>query len=362
MTLAAIDHNWNFSRFLSRYDYGWQALNYALGHAGRSYAGEPPCHTGKRLPDIRVAVYCGQLKCGGSDRTSILLAANLPFSVVGLCNAQPALVYEPFRTYLLLHGVPYCEKEIPACDVLVASGPAPSNTALPKGLRAVVFFLNAMTEAAAKDYESWRALNLPKLGCVSAAFSLNTEALVVWNGADELASNGERHGIVYLGRYAWEKNLYALIAAASRTPAQIDMFGEGSEEQALRLALTYWVAPNVNIYPPADTSTILSRYDALILSSVLEASPSVVAEAMLSGAIVIATPVGDVPAIIGDGRGVLSSSCRPEHILDAIETYRAMKHTDKEIMRLKAKRFAQKHLTVRAMCSGFADAIVNVAS
>jgi glycosyltransferase involved in cell wall biosynthesis len=369
--LAEIE-NWTLRRFLSGHDRGWQALSYAQGFVSgyysasgaRTYSGRPPeSPVRQRREGLRIGIYCGQLQCGGSDRTSILLAAYLDLDVVGLCNRTPGPVYEPFRSFLSEHNRRYFESRIPDCNVLIASGPAPARSELPAGLRAVLFFVNAPTEACENDRASWEALGIPNLGYVNAAFSLpGNRGPVVWNGAEasQFMPCRDRQGIAYLGRYAWEKNLYSLVAAASQFSMQVDLYGEGSEREGLIDAATKWCAFNVNVHAPTDAAEVLRTHDALILPSVLEASPSVIAEAMLAGAIVIATPAGDVPALIGDGRGILTVGFGPESIADAIQCYCGLEDDEKEAMRKRAHDFALQHLTAKRMSEGFASAVENL--
>ena len=64
-----------------------------------------------------------------------------------------------------------------------------------------------------------------------------------------------------------------------------------------------------------DIPEVLTAIDALILPSLSEISPYVVKEAMAAGKLVIATPVGDVPNLIEDGKtGIIVETRSPEDL------------------------------------------------
>lgn len=69
--------------------------------------------------------------------------------------------------------------------------------------------------------------------------------------------------------------------------------------------------------PHAEMGPVFSRADLLVLPSYHEASPIVLIEALLKGIPVVATTVGNIPWIVGDG-GLCVEPGRPDLLADAI--------------------------------------------
>jgi glycosyltransferase involved in cell wall biosynthesis len=88
------------------------------------------------------------------------------------------------------------------------------------------------------------------------------------------------------------------------------MIGHGSEEEALRRSAQRWgIGEAVRFYPHiTDAGRYFAAFDAFVLSSRSEGLPVVLLEAMAAGVPIIATSVGGVPEVVGEGEAVLVPS------------------------------------------------------
>jgi D-inositol-3-phosphate glycosyltransferase len=123
--------------------------------------------------------------------------------------------------------------------------------------------------------------------------------------------------IVYAGRLEREKNVPALIRAAQRLPdVELWIAGTGREEARCRRA----ARARVRFLGPLDRDRLpllLRAGDLVALASRHEGLPTIVLEAWACGCPVVAPPVGDLPALMADGGGVLAPSARAEHLAEA---------------------------------------------
>jgi glycosyltransferase involved in cell wall biosynthesis len=111
-----------------------------------------------------------------------------------------------------------------------------------------------------------------------------------------------------VGRLAPEKGLSHLLEAAALArarglPLALALAGDGPDRAALeRHAARLGLAPHVHFLGfQRHPETLYSAFDVFVLSSLEEASPLALLEAMASGCPVIATAVGGIPEILGHG-------------------------------------------------------------
>jgi glycosyltransferase involved in cell wall biosynthesis len=128
--------------------------------------------------------------------------------------------------------------------------------------------------------------------------------------------------VVYAGRLEPEKNVLALIRAIEQVPdAELWIAGLGREEERCRRA----AGPRVRFLGPLDRERLpwlLRASDMVALASRHEGLPTIVLEAWACGRPVVGPPVGDLPALLAEGGGVLAENERPESLAAAIRALR----------------------------------------
>jgi glycosyltransferase involved in cell wall biosynthesis len=128
--------------------------------------------------------------------------------------------------------------------------------------------------------------------------------------------------VIYVGRLAKEKNLYALIDAVSSTKIQLDMIGTGPlledlKQQALQSGgnITFHGAVPHHELPHA-----LNQASIFVLPSFYEGHPKVLIEAMSCGLAVIGTDVDGIRDLIKHGETGWLCQVDAASIREAIQT------------------------------------------
>jgi len=132
---------------------------------------------------------------------------------------------------------------------------------------------------------------------------MREEALqVIYNGVEaKKPSDHEEDFILYVGRLVGTKGLDVLAKAMERIDVKLLACGEGP------LSKTLQGVPNVELLGHVDEETkndLLRRCKFLVLPSRMESFGLVLLEAMAVGKPVVATRVGGMPEVVGDG-GIL---------------------------------------------------------
>jgi glycosyltransferase involved in cell wall biosynthesis len=128
------------------------------------------------------------------------------------------------------------------------------------------------------------------------------------------------------GRLSFEKGVDVFLQAAARVLAQLPdakfvVAGDGPEQAALDILIDeLGIRGNVRMMGRVnDMPSFYASLDVLVSSSRTEGLPIGVLEGMASRLPLIATPVGEIPTFIQDGRtGVLSPVENPELLAEAI--------------------------------------------
>ena len=123
----------------------------------------------------------------------------------------------------------------------------------------------------------------------------------------ELGATGRRL-VVAVGRLAPQKDYGTLLEAVRLLVARHDgvevlvvIAGDGPERHLLQTFIDMHRVPVVLLGHRSDVADLLHAADAYVLSSVWEARALVIQEAMRAGTPVVATEVGGIPELTGDG-------------------------------------------------------------
>lgn len=133
-----------------------------------------------------------------------------------------------------------------------------------------------------------------------------------------------RPRVGWVGRLSREKGADVLLHAAAHpafpTEAQLSIVGDGPELGALRLlARRLGVEERVAFHGVVpDARDVVPAFDCFVLSSRTEGTPVTLFEAMDAGVPVVATRVGGVPDVVGDGLGLLVPPDDPAAIAHAV--------------------------------------------
>jgi glycosyltransferase involved in cell wall biosynthesis len=135
-----------------------------------------------------------------------------------------------------------------------------------------------------------------------------------------------------VGRLTRQKGFGDLIRAHSINvrrdrEAVLVIVGDGPEMPSLRrLTEKYGIGQYVVFAGERDDAArIMAAFDAFVLSSLWEGGPLVIMEAMAAGLPVVATRVGDAPAMVKEGEtGTLVDPGDPEQLAGAMDRVRSM--------------------------------------
>jgi glycosyltransferase involved in cell wall biosynthesis len=107
----------------------------------------------------------------------------------------------------------------------------------------------------------------------------------------------------------------------------------------------------VRIAPATDrVAALLRRLDLLVLPSRFEGFPNVVLEAMAAGTLVVAAPVGDVPALVEEGRtGLLFQPGSEEDLARALEAARGLPAEARRAITGEARRRVEERYGMDAV-------------
>ncbi len=150
------------------------------------------------------------------------------------------------------------------------------------------------------------------------------DAALASRRADAKAEGGPLVGLV--GRLAWEKGVDLFLRAAAKVlvavpHARFVVVGEGPDREKLeRLIDQLGIRASVELLGHRDAMpSLYASLDVMVSSSRQEGLPMAVLEGMASGLALVATAVGEVPAVVVDGRtGVLLPAEDVERMAAAI--------------------------------------------
>ncbi len=144
---------------------------------------------------------------------------------------------------------------------------------------------------------------------------------------DALGLPPDKPIVLFVGGLVGDKGLPFLLQAFSRVRqpgARLYLVGSGRKEQELRTLACNLGIQEACVFAgrrPHDQIPLwLSAADCLVLSSVTEGSPTILSEAMICRAPIVATSVGGIPELIRNGEtGLVVQSKDPSGLARAIE-------------------------------------------
>lgn len=178
------------------------------------------------------------------------------------------------------------------------------------------------------------ALNERTLHAVREKYGYKGPSLIVRNGIDDDYYSVERQApspeppqvlhLLFVGRLSKQKNLPALIRALMLTKRKVhlDILGDGEERGHIEELIVSSGLPDVIMHGRQDRRKIMEFYkncDALIMSSMYEAQPLVLLEALAAGVPIIGTNVIGVEEHIR-GAGIVVDPTA-EGLADGIDQY-----------------------------------------
>jgi glycosyltransferase involved in cell wall biosynthesis len=171
--------------------------------------------------------------------------------------------------------------------------------------------------------------------------------------------------LLAVGRLVEKKGFHVLIEAAARlrAPFQLNIVGEGPEEERLRgLIQIHSLESKVRLCGPKtheDLPEVYSQAHVLVAPSIVDQTgdrdglPNVVLEAMACGRPVIASDVGAIAsAVIHDETGLLTQAGNAASLASAIELL-AERHFMLEQLGMRARERAQREYDVRRCTEHF---------
>ncbi|MGC9158929.1 MAG: glycosyltransferase [Terracidiphilus sp.] len=142
-----------------------------------------------------------------------------------------------------------------------------------------------------------------------------------------LGIDPDTEAVVYIGRMDLKKGLRELVAAArslhpERPRLRVYLVGEGADRPLIESAIAaIGTAGLIHLLPRCSFSEVaiwMAASDLVTLPSYMEGCPNVVLEALACGRPVVATNVGGIPEILGEGCGRLVPPRDPDKLAGAL--------------------------------------------
>ncbi|HEY3586554.1 MAG TPA: glycosyltransferase family 4 protein [Myxococcaceae bacterium] len=157
--------------------------------------------------------------------------------------------------------------------------------------------------------------------------------------------------VAFVGRLSREKAPEVLLRAMHGTGMQLLVAGEGPLRPVLEAEADREQVRFLGFVP--DVGPVLAAADVLALPSRTEGLPMAVLEAMAAGVPVVASAVGSLPEVLGDGAGVLVPPGDPDALRQALESLSARE--TRGALASVARRRVESRYSAAAMAGSYRD-------
>ena len=157
--------------------------------------------------------------------------------------------------------------------------------------------------------------------------------------------------VAFLGRLSPEKAPEVLLRAARGAPLRVLIAGDGPLRAALEAEANPEQVRFLGFVP--DAAGVLAAADVLALPSRTEGLPMAVLEAMAAGVPVVASAVGSLPEVLGDGAGVLVPPGDADALRAALEQLADAK--GREALAIAARRRVESRYAAATMARSYRE-------
>lgn len=161
-----------------------------------------------------------------------------------------------------------------------------------------------------------------RIHCVPNGFAQSVETLTRAAARKRLGIRADALVAGWVGRLSNEKGADVMLNALAGTDPrwELSVIGEGDEldslkQQAVKLRIAERIAWHGHI---ANAGSLITAFDAFVLSSRTEGTPITLLEAMNAGVPIIATRVGGVPDMVDSSQALLVAPDQPGMIAEAL--------------------------------------------
>jgi glycosyltransferase involved in cell wall biosynthesis len=165
-----------------------------------------------------------------------------------------------------------------------------------------------------------------RIHCIPNGYKRSADVVDRSLARQRLGITGNRRTVGWVGRLSMEKGADVMLEALALTDDtwHLSMIGVGPEADPLRrLAKTLGIEERVTWHGVVeDAGTLLSAFDAFVISSRTEGTPITLLEAMDAGIPIVATTVGGVPDVVTAADAILVPPEEPASIARALADLR----------------------------------------
>lgn len=152
------------------------------------------------------------------------------------------------------------------------------------------------------------------------------------------------HSVLFVGRNSPEKRIDLFLRIASEMPASFHFKLVGAANPGGNAPVQFYG----ELTNESEIKTIYGENDFLLVTSSREGFPMVIMEAMMTGLVVISTPVGDIPNHLNGENGIVISSADSEIVVREMkQILNELAQSPERVLKIKsaAKKYAQENFS-----------------